>query len=215
MAPKFDRAHVLRFQFAASWPIHRGGGAFVLDPENSGKINRRAMLLGAVFLVGGAVALTRFGRNSADRAGPSTDLTAEQFALLEQVCDVIIPATDTPGAIDAGVPAFIRQMLQAWGSPKSHAEMVGVLEGIEKQAWSRLGAAFLELPPERRLDVISAIDADGVNRRDPAYGKFKYLVLVGYYQSEIGATQELRFELVPGAWRSCVPLSEIGRASAV
>ena len=51
--------------------------------------------------------------------------------------------------------------------------------------------------------------------QDPAYRKFKHLVLVGYYQSEIGATQELRFELVPGAWRSCVPLSEIGRASAV
>jgi hypothetical protein len=51
--------------------------------------------------------------------------------------------------------------------------------------------------------------------QDPAYRTFKYLVLVGYYQSEVGATQELRFELVPGAWRSCVPLSEIGRASAV
>jgi hypothetical protein len=40
-------------------------------------------------------------------------------------------------------------------------------------------------------------------------------VLVGYYHSEIGATQELRYELVPGAWRSCLPLSEVGRASAV
>ena len=51
--------------------------------------------------------------------------------------------------------------------------------------------------------------------KDPAYSKFKHLVLVGYYQSEIGATRELRYELVPGAWRPCVPLSEIGRASAV
>jgi hypothetical protein len=40
-------------------------------------------------------------------------------------------------------------------------------------------------------------------------------VLVGYYQSEAGATQELRYELVPGAWRGCVPYSEIGRATAV
>ena len=39
------------------------------------------------------------------------------------------------------------------------------------------------------------------------YGKFKYLVLLGYYHSEIGATQELRYELVPGAWRSCLPLA--------
>ena len=63
--------------------------------------------------------------------------------------------------------------------------------------------------------MVKAIDADGVGRQDPGYSKFKFLVLVGYYHSEIGATKELRYELVPGAWRSCVPLSEIGRASAV
>ena len=43
----------------------------------------------------------------------------------------------------------------------------------------------------------------------------KHLVLLAYYQSEVGATQELRYELVPGAWRSCLPLAEVGRASAV
>ena len=187
-----------------------------MDSVNSAKLNRRTMLLGAVLLVGGASALTRFTRNSAaggDVQGPA--LTAEQFALLEQVCEMIIPTTDTPGAIVAGVPHFIREMLEQWSSAKSRDEIIGVLANIDRLAWSRSGAAFLELPPERRLEVVSAVDADGVTRQDPGYSKFKLLVLVGYYQSEIGATQELRYELVPGAWRSCVPLSEIGRASAV
>ena len=40
-------------------------------------------------------------------------------------------------------------------------------------------------------------------------------VLSAYYHSEIGATQELRYEMVPGTWRACLPLDEIGRASAV
>jgi hypothetical protein len=86
---------------------------------------------------------------------------------------------------------------------------------VEKLAWSRFGAAFLEIAPERRLEVIKVLDSELLAAKDPAYAKFKHLVLVGYYQSEIGATRELRYELVPGAWRSCVPLSEIGRASAV
>jgi hypothetical protein len=146
-------------------------------------------------------------------AGPA--LASEQFAVLEQICETIIPTTDTPGAIVAGVPSFINQMLQEWGSPKSRAEVTSVIEAIEKVAWSRFGADFLELAPERRLEIVSSFDAERIGRQDPAYTKFKHLVLVGYYQSEIGATQELRYELVPGAWRSCVPLSEIGRASAV
>lgn len=179
------------------------------------KLNRRALLLGAVLLVGGAAALTRFVRKPGTANAAGLAVTAEHFALLEQVCEAIIPTTDTPGAIAAGVPAFIRQMIEEWGSAESRAELTGVLEAVEKLAWSRFGASFVELAPERRLEVISAFDAQRMARQDPAYRKFKHLVLVGYYQSEVGATHELRFELVPGAWRSCVPLTEIGRASAV
>ena len=142
-------------------------------------------------------------------------LSSEQFALLEQVVDVIIPRTDTPGALDAGVPALIHQMLADWATPGTRADIVGVLESVDRRAWNKYGAAFRELPAERRLDVMRALDEEGLAREDLAYGKFKSLVLVGYYHSEVGATQELRYELVPGAWRSCLPLTEVGRASAV
>jgi hypothetical protein len=166
-------------------------------------------------LLGGAAALTRFTRKSGTAGPVGPSLSAEQFALLEQITEVMIPSTDTPGAIAAGVPAFMRQMLDEWASPATRVEMAEVLEGVEKHAWAKFGAAFVELAPERRHEVGRGFDEDRVGRQDPAYGKFKYLVLVGYYHSEIGATQELRYELVPGAWRACVPFSEIGRATAV
>jgi len=87
--------------------------------------------------------------------------------------------------------------------------------GVEKHAWEKFGASFVELPPERRHEVVRGFDEDRAGRQDPPYAKFKYLVLAGYYLSEVGATQELRYELIPGAWRACVPFSEIGRATAV
>ena len=90
-----------------------------------------------------------------------------------------------------------------------------MLEAIEKNAWVRRGASFNQLPQDQRHEVLSEFDAAAIHRSDQAYGKFKFLVMAGYYQSEIGATQELRYELVPGTWRSCLPLDEIGRASAV
>jgi gluconate 2-dehydrogenase gamma chain len=188
----------------------------LVTSANTGKVNRRTLLLGAVVLLGGAAALTRFSRKPAGvvEAGGLL-MSAEQFSLLEQITEVMIPATDTPGAIDAGVPAFIRQMLDEWASAASRKEIAAVLEGVEKHAWAKFGASFVELPPERRHEVVRGFDEERVGRQDPAYAKFKYLVLVGYYQSEVGATQELRYELVPGAWRPCVPFSEIGRATAV
>jgi gluconate 2-dehydrogenase gamma chain len=182
----------------------------VTDP----KLNRRAMLLGAVLLVGGTAALVRFGRNPGATATRGPALSGDQFALLEQVAEVIIPTTDTPGAIGAGVPEFIRDLLVNWGNEQSRAEISGVLDAIEQRTWEKHGARFIELLDSQRLELMRAYDEQGVAGHDPAYRKFKQMVLLGYYHSEIGATQELRFELVPGTWRSCLPLNEIGRATA-
>jgi hypothetical protein len=188
----------------------------VSNPVTSSKLDRRALVFGAVFLLGGAAALTRFTRKSQIPTGAQgAAFSGDEFTLLEQVADTLIPTTDTPGALAAGVPEFVRDMITVWASAGTRTEMVNVLESIDRQAWAQFGAAFLELPPERRLAVLSLYDEDALSRQDPAYARFKYLVLVGYYQSEIGATQELRYELVPGAWRSCLPLAEVGRASAV
>jgi gluconate 2-dehydrogenase gamma chain len=188
----------------------------VESPDDKAKLSRRNMLLGVIVLLGGGAALTRFHRKEAGGSSPhGPALSAQQFLLLEYIADVMIPATDTPGALAAGVPAFVRDMLEQWASPASRAEIIGVLEGIERHAWERFGASFVELQPERRHQLVRTFDGDRVSRQDPAYGKFKYLLLIGYYHSEIGATQELRYELIPGAWRSCVPFAEIGRASPV
>ena len=186
-----------------------------METGKSEKLNRRALLAGAVFLLGGAAALTRFTRrpedaNEAD--GPA--LSAEQFSLLEQVSETMVPATDTGGAIAAGVPEFIREMLSNWGSRNTRVEITQVLEAIEQHAWHKFGMSFLEMPAERRLAVLKEFDATRIAAHDGAYRKFKWLVLIGYYHSEIGATRELRFELVPGAWRACLPITEVGRASA-
>jgi gluconate 2-dehydrogenase gamma chain len=204
----------LQIQFEATSPIDRGGGIFGVESGESEKLNRRALLAGAVFLLGGAAALTRFARHTGDKTAAGPVLTSEQFALLEQVSEIMVPATDTAGAIGAGVPEFIREMLSEWGSTATRTDISNVLEAIEQQAWSRFGMAFLEMPPEQRFTVVKEFDAARIRAHDGAYRKFKWLVLIGYYHSEVGATHELRFELVPGAWRACLPLSEVGRASA-
>jgi hypothetical protein len=183
-------------------------------PKDDPKMSRRALVLGAVFLVGGAAALTRFA--SGTRSGPAAGtLAASHHALLELVADVMIPPTDTPGALVAGVPAFVRGMLEEWASAETRAQIAGVLDEIDKRAWVRRGASFAQILPEQRHELLRDFDAAAYVLDDEAYRKFKFLVLAGYYQSEIGATQELRYEMVPGTWRGCMPFDEIGRASAV
>jgi len=47
-----------------------------------------------------------------------------------------------------------------------------------------------------------------------AYARFKELLMSAYYLSEVGATQELRLEEVPGPFRGDIPVSEVGRSWA-
>lgn len=193
-------------------PLQRAE-VLVVDSTSNPQLNRRALLLGAVFLVGGAAALTRFARG--DRTAGAGALAAAEFALLETISDVMIPDTDTPGALAAGVPQFLRTMLEEWASSETRAQIAGVLERIDKRAWVRLGASFAQVLPEQRHELLRDFDAAAFVLGDDAYSRLKFLVLAGYYHSEIGATQELRFEMVPGTWRACLSLDEIGRASAV
>src|SRR4051812_26130702 len=83
--------------------VPKGADGFVLD--------RRALLAGAIALVGGTLAGFP-GELLAQAPGAQPRFfTPAQFAILDAVVDIIIPRTDTPGARDAGVSAFIDGMM--------------------------------------------------------------------------------------------------------
>jgi gluconate 2-dehydrogenase gamma chain len=88
------------------------------------------------------------------------------------------------------------------------------LKAIADRARADHGAALGKLDADKQLATVRAYDAENVRAEADDYRQFKELVLLGYYNSEIGATQELRYELVPGVWRADIPFSEIGRAWA-
>ena len=69
------------------------------------------------------------------------------------------------------------------------------------------------MPAARQLELVTAFDR--AKLADPAYRKFKNLILSLYYISEPGATQELRYEHVPGAWEPNNPVTLDTRAWAI
>ena len=79
------------------------------------------------------------------------------------------------------------------------------------------GAGETPLPPELEADSIRWIWGEPAAERAerPFWRTLKELTLVGYYTSEPGATQELRYEAVPGRYEGCIPFSQIGRTWAV
>jgi gluconate 2-dehydrogenase gamma chain len=174
-------------------------------------LNRRELLRSAVLLIGGTALGTSF-ELFADSGAQPRFFDDAQYALLQEVVDIIIPRTDTPGALDAGVPAAFDALMNNWASRERQDQFRALLEQIDVAARER-GNTFLEFDRTRRVEVLTAFDQ--AKASDKVYKKFKELVLTLYYYSEVGAMQELHYVHVPGKWEASVRITPDTRSSVL
>jgi gluconate 2-dehydrogenase gamma chain len=119
-------------------------------------------------------------------------IAPEQSSLLAEVVDTILPATDTPGAKAARVHVFVDLALARCVPAAGRAAVLSALRA--------LGAAFVAAAPDARRAELARIDARALDL-------LQELTILGYFTSEIGATQALAYDPVPGGYRGCVPLA--------
>jgi hypothetical protein len=185
-------------------------------------LRRTALVLGGV-LSGPAIAGVLAGcdsRGAADGTWSPRALTKEQGELVATIADHIIPKTDTPGARSAGVHVFIDKMLAEHYPPEDRKRLLDGLASIDARTWEECDRNFLDCGADEQRAVLVRIDEEAFapvpERREAHWFRtVKELTLLGYYTSEIGATQELRHVAVPERFDGCVPLTQIGRTWAV
>jgi hypothetical protein len=147
-------------------------------------------------------------------------LSPDQADLLGTLVDHIIPRTDTPGARDVGVPAFIDKLLHDWVDPQDRAQFVNGLAGLDDQTRRADGVAFQEATTEQRQAIVARLDREAIEARQagaeslPFFAVLKEWTLVGYYTSEAGATEELQWLAAPGRYDADLPLEQVGRTWA-
>jgi hypothetical protein len=190
-------------------------------------LNRRELLERVAYLLGGTLSAPAvLGVLNGCSAKPSAGwkpsfLTEEQGALVSAVAEIIIPRTDTPGAIDVGVPAFIDTMLKDAYPKEDQERYIAGLKDLDEQARRQHGSAFLELEASQRTALVQSIHAAAAAEernapappaqlRRPFILMTKELTLLGFFTSEPGATQVLQYVPIPGSWQGCVPVGQAG-----
>lgn len=139
------------------------------------------------------------------RAQAATLERDPRYAFADRLCDLAIPVTDTPGASAAGVAGFVLLVLdRGMGDLKA-----GMLDAVRRALDAAGGTEFLQLSAARQAQLLAALDARAYAGEKPAsdsaeyaWRRIKAAIVAGYYTSEIGATQELVYEPVPGAFRN-------------
>lgn len=180
-------------------------------------MNRRQLLLRTVLLSGASLAGARLAR-AADTQGAMASTTsaldADQSALIAQLSETILPQTDTPGAIEAGVPTFIERVVTEWYTPTERSIFLEGLAALERECRHRFGIGFVDSTATQREQVLlhfESLAAKAPGDTKPFFSKLKQLTVLGYYTSQVGATQELRYNPVPGRYAGSVKFSDVNR----
>jgi hypothetical protein len=171
-------------------------------------LTRREALARLSVLLGGALIGGDAWLRGETLAGKTNgrSFTAADLALLDEVGETIIPATDTPGAKAAGIGAFMAMMVTDCYDDVHHAAFQAGLAKLRD-------SGFLTASPAERTARLNALDAEQKQHHatkrigEPAhcFRMMKQLTILGYFTSEIGATRALHFEEVPGRFDGNAP----------
>jgi len=187
-------------------------------------MNRREALKRMALLTGGALSMSTVagimgGCNTSpsDNFTPQT-LTSDQNELVTMLSERIIPATDTPGAKAAKVNQFIDHMLTDWNTDAEKKHFLQGLAHVNELSNNSYDDNFVNLGKDDQITVLKKLEQEAkdnpMNNSDlkPFFDMMKEFTVVGYYTSEIGASKELKSNIVPGYYDGCIPYSDVGRA---
>lgn len=171
---------------------------------------REALSLTTAFLGATVVGSQVFLGACSPPAKEKTLLAEDDIPLLNALCDGILPDSESsPGAGKAGVGRFVRAIVSDCYSLEEESLFVDGLRGLERELDAAYGKPFTRLEAPERLKVLTRYDAEAREHElkgDPHfYSMLLQLTLWGYFISEPGATQALRYNPVPGRYEGCVP----------
>ena len=169
--------------------------------------------------------LAAFFREAQAQTGPGyklRTLNPHQNATVVVMTDLILPETDTPGAKGARVNEFIDVVLTEWATPEERQNFLQGLAGVDKQSQELFGKDYADATPVQQVTLLRAMDDYAASERGQKaekhgntvpefdaqlrgnfYDIFRGITLHGYYTSEIGFTQELKLQIIPGAQHGC------------
>jgi len=144
---------------------------------------------------------------------------AAQAAIVAQVVQVLIPRTDTPGAIEAGVPAFIDRVLKDVYPQSDQDRYRRGLAEFDAASRTAYGNGFADIAQAQREALVrevhgAAFAEEIADEKRPAVQIFMRkttdLAALGFFTSLPGATQVLQFVAIPGKFEACIPLTQAG-----
>jgi hypothetical protein len=134
---------------------------------------------------------------------------AADFEMVARIADLIIPPTETPGAVAAGAPAYIDLIVSRNAGHQSL--MSDGLRWLDEEAARQAKRRFIQLTEQQQLAILEPLcEAADAGKAEGRLIQFfilmKSLTADGYYTSQAGLIQELGYKgnTVLASYPECV-----------
>lgn len=150
-------------------------------------------------------------------------LDAHQQTTVAELSEMIIPATNTPGAKAGKVDEFIDIILAEWSTDADRAAFLNGIADLDLRTMVRCKCLFVDAAMDQRTAILQALDDELTaaraarkawkrgefpeprDHRELFWHQVRSLTVSGYYSSEVGYKLERKNVLVPGIYRACMP----------
>lgn len=188
------------------------------DADDELKISRREAIRRAALMLGVALTPSLFSTALQAQSGATTTvpglryLSESQRATVAIIAERILPKTDTPGALDAGVPEFINIIYGKYLNEDDKIMFSSGLDEVAARALKLYRKSIAQLSAEEQDHLLRDIARASQALPTSFFLQIKELTVVGYFTSELVGKTVLKYDPIPGRYDPCIPLSDVGNA---
>ncbi len=172
-------------------------------------MNRREAIKRTALLFGVAASpatITRALAEMSDANGTAYYLTSSQYKIAVAVAERLLPASDTPGATDAGVADYVDVAYGLFMSSDNQNSLRKGLAHLDRHEFDTKDG-------DKQDAVIRSIAEDNAAPGKNWLRQFRTLTFNGYFSSEAAAKSGFKWDPVPGGYDGKMPLAETGGVS--
>lgn len=179
---------------------------------------KRRVVLGRLAAMAGLAVVSYVGfRWLRLNISPNLEELSQHKNLIAALADVIIPKTDSPAASESGVEEFIIRMIIECSDTKTQNNFIDGLKEVEDYCGQKFNTSFIGCSLDQKNQAITFFSdkeksqseiVAKVQRRllgNTFFATLKEYTVIGYFTSKAGATEALRYSLVPSKYIACQP----------
>ena len=193
-------------------------------------MNRRKALQQAGILAGSTVAMpSLFSLLQSCQIGHGEAwkplfFNQEEALFISKLVDMLLPRTNTPGALDVNIDRFMDVVFAKTLSSQEQKQLRKEIANFNATCKKDHGATFIALSSETQQKVLTIAEtnspkfngsvwgtAAGKQKEVGIYRRLKAMAIWAYLSAEEIGKEMLAYDPIPGKYEGCLPLSKVGK----